>query len=187
MSVAGILSSLGSLQLGAPSTAKQGQHLKQDLQPGDLNAARSAFAAIQQAFAEAAKSSVAPRTPNHAVRTDSRDSISQVLRQLTAGANSAHSAASQPLSSRKQDPTPGTATANNDLRHRSWNLGGAGASRAGGTAASQTSLLNEIGQALASGDLSSAQQASAQQASAQLAYFGTRTQPPIFQVNRVRA
>ncbi len=174
MSVAGILSSLGSLQLGGPSAAKQGlQHLKRDLESGDLNAARSAFAAVQQAFAASAAPSVTAPGTKSAVQASSGSSISQALRQFATGAKTTETTASQAPLGLKQDPTPRTASANSDLSHQAGNLSNTGgASRSGGIAALQTSLLKQIGQALASGDLSSAQQATAQ-----LAYFGPRAQP----------
>lgn len=177
MSVAGILSSLGALQLGGPSATKQGlQHLKQDLQSGDLNAAQSSFTALQKAFAQTANHSAAKAAPSPTAQASSGNSISQILRQLTSGASSASGVSLQTSSGLKLDPTPANSAAANNLRHRYGSFSGSGAAGAvtsiTGNAALQASLLRQIGQALAAGDLSLGQQASAQQA-----YSIPRTEP----------
>ncbi len=181
MSVAGILSSIGALHLGGSSATKQGlQHLKQDLQSGDLDAAQSSFAAVQKAFATGTNYSASKAAPSQTAQSTKGNSVSQVLRLFTSGVSAAIGAPSQPLSQSssglRQDPTPGNSAATNHLRHHLGSFSASGSSGTlmsdSGNAALQTSLLTQIGKALAADDLSSAQQASAQ-----LAYSVAQTQP----------
>jgi hypothetical protein len=158
MSVAGILSSLGSLQLGAPSATKQGlQQLKQDLQRGNLSAAQSDFAALQKAFshtsptANSASTSVSP--------SSNTTPFSQAIHQLASDLRSNKlAAAQQDLSTLKQDlpQTNGSGSAGG-ARHHHWSYGGDSNQSSGGTTPS--SLFTQLSQALASGNLASAQQA----------------------------
>jgi hypothetical protein len=168
MSVAGILSSLGSLQLGAPSAAKQGlQQLKQDLQTGNLNAAQSDFAALQKAFSQSCATSAAnsaATTPTASAASTSAFSssnttpFSQAVNQLASDLTSNNLAAAQKdLSTLKQDrPQANGSVSAGGARHHHWS-GGESNQGSGGTTA--TSLFSQLSQALASGNMASAQQA----------------------------
>jgi hypothetical protein len=168
MSVAGILSSLGSLQLGAPSATKQGlQQLKQDLQTGNLNAAQSDFAALQKAFSQScattaanspATSPTASSASTSALSSSNTTSFSQAINQLASDLTSNNLAAAQKdFSNLKQDlPGVNGSGSAGGARHHHWN-GGESNQSSGGTAAS--SLFTQLSQALASGNMASAQQA----------------------------
>jgi hypothetical protein len=168
MSVAGILSSLGSLQLGAPSAAKQGlQQLKQDLQTGNLNAAQSDFASLQKAFSQSCATSAAnspATTPTASSASTSASSssnttpFSQAIHQLASDLRSNKlAAAQQDLSTLKQDlPQANGSGSAGGARHHHWS-GGESNQSSGGTTPS--SLFTQLSQALASGNLASAQQA----------------------------
>lgn len=169
MSVAGILSSLGSLQLGAPSAAKQGlQQLKQDLQTGNLNAAQSDFASLQKAFSQSCATSAAnsaATTPTASSASTSASSssnttpFSQAIHQLASDLTSNNLAAAQKdFSTFKQDlPQANASGSAGGARHHHWSGGGDSNQGSGGTTA--TSLFSQLSQALASGNLASAQQA----------------------------
>jgi len=157
MSVAGILSSLGSLQLGAPSATKQGlQQLKHDLQRGNLSAAQSDFAALQKAFSHTPPSA---SSASASVSSSSNTTpFSQAIHQLASDLRSNKLAAvQQDLSTLKQDllQTNGSGSAGG-ARHHHWSSGD---SNQGSSGTAPSSLFTQLSQALASGNLASAQQA----------------------------
>lgn len=185
MSVAGILSSLSSLQLGAPSATKQGiQQLTKDLQTGNLTAAQSDFAALQKAFSQSGAISAAnspattppstsiapsPHTTPLSNRTSSFNTtpLSQAVNQLASDLKSNNlSASRQDLSNLKLDfQHANGSTSAGGVRHQHWS-GSDSTDASGGTTA--TSLFTQLSQALASGNLASAQQAYASLQSQQL-------------------
>jgi hypothetical protein len=157
MSVAGILSSLGSLQLGGPSATKQGlQQLKQDLQTGNLKAAQSDFAALQKAFSHLTPTASSASTSVSS--SSNTTSFSQAIHQLASDLRSNKlAAAQQDLSTLKQDlpQTNGWGSAGG-ARHHHWS-GGDDSNQSSGRTPS--SLFTQLSQALASGNMASAQQA----------------------------
>jgi hypothetical protein len=187
MSVAGILSSLSSLQLGAPSATKQGlQQLKQDLQTGNLNTAQSDFAALQKAFSQscatsAANSPATTPTASSASRSASSSnatSFSQAIHQLASDLTSSNLAAAQKdFSALKQDlPQANGSNSAGDARHHHWSGGGGSNQSSGGTTPS--SLFTQLSQALASGNMASAQQAYASLQSQQFSALSTGQSSP---------
>jgi hypothetical protein len=163
MSVVGILSSLGSLQLGAPSATKQSLHqLKQDVQTGNLKAAQSDFAALQKAFSQSGTTTAAnsPATTLSAssTSTSTSSSFSQAIHHLASDLTSNNLAAAQKdFSTLKQDlPQTNASGSGGGARHHHWSSGESNQS-SGGAAA--TSLFTQLSQALASGNLASARQA----------------------------
>jgi len=163
MSVAGILSSLSHFQLGGPTTAaKQGiQQLGQALQSGNLSAAQSDFAALQQAFAQAASATATTSA------TPTASPIKQAFNQLASDLQSGNLSASQKdFSSLQQDiqSASGSGAAGN-LRHHHQLSGGSGGSSSPNSLAQD---FTQLGQDLASGNLSTAQQA----------YATLQAQPP---------
>ena len=96
MSVAGIFSSIiGSNQVGAPSYGRsQMQQLGQDLLSGDLSAAQSDFATLQQAFAQSAATS----------SSSTSNPVTQAFQQLASDLKSGNlSAAQKDYSTIQQD------------------------------------------------------------------------------------
>jgi hypothetical protein len=179
MSVAGILSSLSHFQLGGPTTAaKQGiqlgrpiadatqgvqlgrpitdttqgiQQLGQALQSGNLTAAQSDFAALQQAFAQAASATATTSA------TPAGSPIKQAFNQLASDLQSGNLSASQKdFSSLQQDiqSASGSGSAGNLRHHHHFSGGSSSASTPNSLAQDST----QLGQDLASGNLSTAQQ-----------------------------
>ena len=176
MSVAGIFSSLSQLQLGRPSAAQQNiQQLGQALKSGNLTAAQSDFAALQQAFAQSATSAATTSA------TTTASPITQAFNQLASDLQSGNLSASQKdFSNLEQDiqNASGSGSASR-LHHHHHSSGGSGSS----ASTSQNSLfpaLNQAGQAptagnflsgnLSSGNPSSGNPSSANLLSAQQAY-----------------
>ena len=160
MSVAGILSSLSHFQLGGPTTAaKQGiQQLGQALQSGNLSAAQSDFAALQQAFAQAASATAT---------TSTASPIKQAFNQLASDLQSGNLSASQKdFSSLQQNIQSASSSGSaSHLRHHHQFSGGSGGSSSPNSLAQD---FTQLGQDLASGNLSTAQQA----------YATLQAQPP---------
>jgi len=174
MSVAGIFSSLSQLQLGRPSAAQQNiQQLSKALQSGNLTAAQSDFAALQQAFAQSATSAATTSA------TTTASPITQAFNQLASDLQSENLSASQKdFSNLEQDIQNASGTGSASGVHRHHHSGG-GSGGSGST--SQNSLfpaLNQAGQdptagnslsgSLSYGNPSSANLLSAQQAYASL-------------------
>jgi outer membrane protein assembly factor BamD (BamD/ComL family) len=170
MSVAGILSSLGSLQLGAPGATKQGlQQLKQDLQTGNLKAAQSDFAALQKAFSKESATSAAnshatnPTASSGSTSASSSSNarpFSQAVHQLASDLTSNNLAAAQKDFSALKEELPqanGLNSAGGARHHHSSGGAGDNSQNSGGTTPS--ALFTQLSQALASGNMASAQQA----------------------------
>jgi outer membrane protein assembly factor BamD (BamD/ComL family) len=145
MSVAGIsstsLSSYNSptVQNSRQQLQQQFQMLGQDLQSGNLSAAQSALASLQQS---------APQ-PNSAALSQSNNPIAQEFSQLSTDLQSGNVAAAKQDYSTIQQDSQNQATS---LHHHHHQAGGSEAS-------AMSQGLQELGQALQSGNLSSAQQA----------------------------
>jgi len=144
MSVAGILSSsLFNFNSQSVQSKKQQfqqafQQLGQDLQSGNLSAAQSDFASLQLQGAAASTTSVA----------QSNSPIAQAMNQLSTDLQSGNTvAAQQDYAKLQQDFQSAAATHAHGHHHH----GG------GGSAISQ--LMDQLGQSLQTGNLSSAQQA----------------------------
>jgi outer membrane protein assembly factor BamD (BamD/ComL family) len=147
MSVAGISSSnlfnysTQSVQNKMQQFQKEFQQLGQDLQSGNMSAAQSDFATLQQ---------YAPQTSSTS-SSQSNSPIAQEFSQLAKDIQSGNtSAAQQDYSTIQQDMQSHAA----EGHHHHHSSGGGGE---GQSAVSQ--LMTQLGQALQSGNLSSAQQA----------------------------
>lgn len=116
------------------------QQLGQDLQSGNLSAAQSDFAALQQSPAQASSSSSAPST----------NPIAQDFKQLSQDLQSGNVSGAQQDYAKIQQDFQNLAAGSHGHHHHHGGGGG------GGSAISQ--LLQQLGQELQSGDLSSAQQ-----------------------------
>ncbi len=148
MSVSGISSSslfdysTQSVQNKMQQFQKEFQQLGQDLQSGNMSAAQSDFATLQQ---------YAPQTSSTS-SSQSNSPIAQEFSQLAKDIQSGNtSAAQQDYSTIQQDMQSHAAEGHH--HHHSSGGGGEG----GQSAVSQ--LMTQLGQALQSGNLSSAQQA----------------------------
>jgi len=146
MSVSGISSSsLFDFNTQAAQNKRQQfqqefQQLGQDLQSGNLSAAQSDFAALEQ---------LKPQTSSTA-SLSSNSPIAQAFQQLSQDLQSGNvSAAQQDFAKIQQDVQSEGAQGYHHHHH-----GGGGSGPSG-----ITQLLNQLGQALQSGNLSSAQQA----------------------------
>ena len=150
MSVAGILSSLSQFQLGGPTVAKQGlQQLGQALQSGNLTAAQSDFATLQQAFAQTATPSATTSSVTSPVSSTgsspTASPVTQAFNQLASDLQSGNLSASQKdFSNLQQDvqSVNGTGSAGN-LRHHHHFGGGSGGS---GSSSAQNTLLQDLNQ-----------------------------------------
>jgi len=147
MSVSGIFSSsfpnynAQSIQNQMQKLQQEFQQLGQDLQSGNLSAAQADFATLEQ---------LTPQSSS-AASAQSRNPIAQAFNQLSQDLQSGNlSAAQQDYATIQQDFQNHAAQAHSHHHHH----GG------GGSEDSEISqLLSELGQALQSGNLSSAQQA----------------------------
>jgi len=145
MSVSGISSSSffdygsQSLQNNLQQFQKEFQQLGQDLQSGNLSAAQSDFATLQQ---------YAPQTSSSS-SSQSSNPIAQEFSQLSQDLQSGNLSAAQSDYSTIQQDFQSAATQGHHHHHH----GG------GGEASAFSQSLQQLGQALESGDLSSAQQA----------------------------
>jgi hypothetical protein len=162
MSISGIISSTflqNQLSGASNPSQKQIQQLSQDLQSGNLSAARSDFATLQQSFSQSTSTASATSTAT------ASNPIAQAFNQLASDLQSGNlSAAQKDLSTVQQDiqPPQGTPAANL-FNHRSHLAGG-------GSSTSQGTL---DGQSVTSNSLSAAQQSySAFQQELQRSAFG---------------
>ncbi len=151
MSVAGISSSnlLGydaqSVQTSMQQMQQAFQQLGQDLQSGNLSAAQSDFAALQQLMPQSGSTSSA----------QSSSPIAQAFKQLSQDLQAGNlSAAQQDYSTIQKDFQNLGAQMYGRHIHRA----GGGASQTSSQTNSMTQLFEQLGQALESGDLSTAQQ-----------------------------
>ena len=149
MSVAGISSSnlfnysTQSVQNKMQQFQKEFQQLGQDLQSGNMSAAQSDFATLQQ---------YAPQTSSTS-SSQSNSPIAQEFSQLAKDIQSGNTSAAQQDYSTIQQDMQSHAAEGHHHHHSSGGGGGEG----GQSAVSQ--LMTQLGQALQSGNLSSAQQA----------------------------
>jgi hypothetical protein len=154
MSIAGILSSSFSQnQLSATSPYKQdAQKLSQDLQTGDLSAAQSDFATLQQAFSQSPASS-ASASPAATTTLATSNPVAQAFNQVASDLQSGNLTAAQKDLSAIAGSSGNQPS--NGLRHHIHGMGGKNSNL-------QASLLQDLSQS--STDTSSSSPASAQQA-----------------------
>lgn len=154
MSVAGIFSSIiGNSQVSASSNGQsQMQQLGQDLLSGNLSAAQSDFATLQQAFAQST-------TPSSS-STSTSNPVTQAFQNLATDLKSGN------LSAAQKDYTTIQQNLNTSNRH----LHGHHHVKGGGGPDENPLLqdLTQLGQDLSSANLSSGTQTAAQQAYASL-------------------
>jgi len=170
MSVSGILSSLGSFgnfdvqhSHNSWKAFKQDlQQLGQDLQSGNLSAAQQDFATLQQDAPKAfdATSSTAATSASSATSATSatsssstQNTISQDFQQLATDLQSGDlTAASKDYAQLKQDVAQALQDGRAHVHHHHHHGGG------GGEMSQLSQLFQQLGTALQSGDISSAQQ-----------------------------
>ena len=147
MSVSGISSTSffdstqQSVQSNRQKFQKEFQQLGQDLQSGNISAAQSDFATLQQMGPQGSSTS----------STQSSSPIAQEFSQLSQDLKSGNiSAAQQDYSTLQQDFQSHTSQAGGHHHHHS---------SSGSDSNSISQLLNQLGQALQTGNLSAAQQA----------------------------
>lgn len=135
MSISGILSNANNpYQLASSSNSyqQQMQQLSQDLQSGNLTAAQSDFATLQQAFS-------APSTTTSTPSTSTSSSVAQAFNQLGSDLKSGNlQAAQKDFSSVQQDIQTNASIAFNHFRHSGHFSGSA--------SSSQNSLFQSLGQ-----------------------------------------
>ncbi len=149
MSISGIQSNSFNSCVGANPM----QQLGQDLQSGNLSAAQSDFASLQQAFT---KSSTAAGTASGATFGNTTSPISKAFNQLASDLQSGNLSAAQKDFSTVQQDLKNQNHPTNNLRYRTGTFGGSGAS------SSQNGLLqdlSQIGQSLSSSNMTGAQKA----------------------------
>jgi hypothetical protein len=150
MSISGIQSNaFNPYQLGANPMQQAVQQLSQDLQSGNLSAAQSDFATLQQAFTQA---------PTGSPTSTSSNPVSQAFQQLSSDLSSGNlSAAKQDYSTIQNElSNPGPGLGRNHFQHP--------IARTSGGQSSLLQDLNQLGQELSSssalsGNLTAAQQA----------------------------
>ncbi|MGD0507940.1 MAG: hypothetical protein ABSA27_09095 [Terriglobales bacterium] len=170
MSISGILSSsFLQNQLSSVNSPNQQdmQKLSQDLQSGNLSAAQSDFATLQQAYSQSAT------TPS-ASTTSTSSSAAQAFNQLASDLQSGNLSAAQKDFSTAQKDFPDKYKIPPYHFHVHTPLGGGGG---GSGSSNQNSLLqdlNQVGQNLTSSNLAGAQQgyATLQQELQQFALVG---------------
>ena len=147
MSVSGISSSsffnnaMPSIQNAGAQRAKEFQQLGQDLQSGNLSAAQSDFAALEQSSSQSSATSSA----------QSNNPLAQDFTQLGKDLQSGNTSAAQQDFSKIQQDFQSQSTQAHPHHHH----GGGG----GGDSSEITPSLDQLGQALQSGNISTAQQA----------------------------
>jgi hypothetical protein len=150
MSMSGIQSTMQNQPSVNSPYQLQLQQLGQALQSGNLSAAQSDFATIQQAFTQTAN-------PSSSANTTASNPMVQAFNQLGSDLQSGNlSAAQKDLSTVQQDLKSNGGPAFNHLGHYQRSGG------SGGNSSQQNSLLqdlNQTGQSLNSTSLASAQQA----------------------------
>jgi len=150
MSVSGI----SSISLYDPQSTQNNfqqlfQQLGKDLQSGNLSAAQSDFASLQQLVPQSSSTS----------SSESDNPITQAFNQLAQDLQSGNlSAAQQDFTTLKQDLQNQT-TQNQATQNQTQAVEGHHHHHGGGASSDITQLLNELGQSLQSGNLSSAQSA----------------------------
>jgi hypothetical protein len=155
MSVSGILSSsFLQNQISSVSSPYQQdmQKLSQDLQSGNLSAAQSDFATLQQAFSQPATTAASPST------TSTSNPVAQSFNQLASDLQSGNLSAAQKDLSTVQDLQSLAKLTESHFHHRD-HLGGGGGSPASSSQNSLLQDLNQVGQSLTSSNLAGAQQA----------------------------
>jgi len=162
MSISSLLSSsFNQSQLSRISTTyqKQIQQLSQDLTSGNLPAAQSDFATLRAAFSQSPTSVAATSSPFSST-APTASPAAQAFKQLSSDLQFGNlSAAQTDVSTIQQDLQGATGTQEARHSHHLHHLGG---TSGGGDSSNLTSLLqslNQVGQSLSSGNLSSAQQA----------------------------
>jgi len=150
MSVAGIFSSSlsaynpQSIQGRMQQFQQEFQQLGQDLQSGNLSAAQSDFATLQQSAPQA----------NSTASAQSSNPIVQAFNQLSTDLKSGNTAAAQQDYATIQQDFQNQGTQNQGAHHHHHHHGGGGSQQ---NAISQ--MFQQLGQDLQSGQLSAAQQA----------------------------
>jgi hypothetical protein len=153
MSISGIQSNaFNPYQLGANPMQQQVQQLSQDLQSGNLSAAQSDFATLQQTFSQSAATNGTASNNTYASKTSPfEQAFNQVGSDLTSGNISA---AQKDFNTVQQDlRNPGFRSTNPPHDRKGWN---------GGPAVGPSSPIQDpkqVGQGLASSTLTGAQQA----------------------------
>ncbi len=166
MSVSSLLSSsFNQNQLNSVSATyqKQIQQLSQDLTSGNLSAAQSDFATLRAAFSQSPTYIAATSSPFSSAAPNVSPAA-QAFQQLSSDLQAGNlSAAQADVSSIQQDLQSATGAQRGGHSHHHHHSGG---TSGGGDSSSQNSLLqslnqdlNQVGQSLSSGNLSSAQQA----------------------------
>jgi outer membrane protein assembly factor BamD (BamD/ComL family) len=163
MSVSGISSSsfyyfdMQNAQNRVQQFQQDFEQLGQDLQSGNLTAAQTDFTDIQQL--EPTDSSSTSSTSTATTSSDS--SISQAFNQLSQDLKSGNlTAAQQDYSTIQQDlESMGTQATQGHHHHHHHATDSSDSSSSSSGSTSPADLLNELGQALQSGNLTSAQQA----------------------------
>ncbi len=148
MSVSGIFSVLANynpqnVQNNAQQFRKEFQQLGQDLQSGNLSAAQSDFATLQQLSPQASSSS----------QTQSNNPIAQAFNQLSQDLQSGNVSAAQQDYTNIQQDFQNQATQTQPHHHHHHHGGG------GGESSQISQLFSQLGQDLQSGNLSASQQA----------------------------
>jgi outer membrane protein assembly factor BamD (BamD/ComL family) len=157
MSVLGIMSSslfnLGvqSMQSRMQSARKEFQQLGQDLQSGNMSAAQSDFATLQQMQPQSSSSASTSSSS-----TQSTNPITLDFNQLATDLKAGNTTAAQQDYAKLQQDFQSQATQTQAHHHHHHHGGGSGSSD-GSNQVSQ--LFSQLGQALQSGNLSTAQQA----------------------------
>jgi hypothetical protein len=155
MSISGIQSSVTNpYQPVVNSVQQEVQQLGRDLKSGNLSAAQSDFATLQQAFSQSAATS---GTASNGTYETATSPFEQAFNQLTSDLKSGNlSAAQKDFSTVQQDlKGPGIHTTNPSHHHH----GGGGWSAASTDQNSLLKDLNLVGQSLATSSLTGAQQA----------------------------
>jgi len=152
MSISGIQGTISPYQFGAANPLQQQlQQLGQALQSGNLSAAQSDFASLQQAFTQPATTS---GTASGAASTATTNPLTQTFNQLASDLQSGNLAAAQKDFSTVQQEfnSRGTLEGSHFHHHR----GGGGGDSSGQSALLQD--LSQIGQSPTASNLASAQQ-----------------------------
>jgi hypothetical protein len=166
MSVAGIFSSAFASSAAqifhrpSQNFQQEFQQLGQDLQSGNLAAAQTDFATLQQLGPQAASSTA----------TQNTNPIAQAFQQLSQDLQSGNLSAAQQAFAQIQQDFQNDASGTAHAHHHHHHSGGEGQTN------SITQLFQQLGQDLQSGNLSAAQQAYST-LSQDLPSFGSQTAP----------
>src|ERR1700722_13045734 len=122
MSISGIMhSQFAQPQPVGSSSSQQLQQLSQDLQSGNLSAAQSDFATLQQAFSQASSTTSAPSPSS---TTSTSNPVAQAFNQLSSDLQSGNLAAAQKDLSTVQQGLQSKGT----IAFNHFHMGGAGGS-----------------------------------------------------------